>query len=142
MRRSSRTGREQRRIKNFEGERSVCPVQADSSQQETVEANENIPDTIRYFQSHNVRKRPNPTSLFRIRSSDIFNGSKDQRMGVICRRVGRSWEGLLPRVDVGGMLELYPAEKVSSSARNPRFGNKAALLECLWFVVQEVDNGI
>ena len=63
-------------------------------------------------------------------------------MGVVSRRVGRIRENLFPRVDIRRKLELYPAEKVCSGARNPRLGNKTALLECTWFVAKEVDNGI
>ena len=59
-------------------------------------------------------------------------------MGVVSRRVGRIRENLFPRVDIRRKLELYPAEKVCSGARNPRFRDDAAPLERFWLVVKEV----
>ena len=36
-------------------------------------------------------------------------------------------------------MDPYPAEKVLSGAWDPRFGDEEALLECLRFIVYDVD---
>ena len=53
-----------------------------------------------------------------------------------------SWgvgERLLLRFEVFGGKDPCPAEKVLSGAWDPRFGDEEALLECLRFIVYDVE---
>ena len=61
-------------------------------------------------------------------------------MRVVSRRIGWIGESLLPRLEFAGSIERDDEKKVFSGARNPRFRDKTTPLQCLRFVVEEVND--
>jgi len=94
------------------------------------------------LQVHDARKPSDPTTRIRIRRGDGVEAADVQSFGVVGGGGRRIWKFLLPRYQVLFDVEHDFGEKVLSSARDPRFGDKATILECIRVVVQEVDYGI
>ena len=96
--------------------------------------------TIQQFQFHNVAERPNPTISFRDHGNDGPLGANGQRASVMRRRISGVLESLLPCLETSEIPEHDFAKQVFSSARNPRFGDKATPLERFGLVSKEVDD--
>ena len=87
------------------------------------------------LEAHNARKGRDPTALFCIRGRDIRGEPNGQSLGMVGGRGGGVWKCRFPRLEVLRVAEQDVGEKVLSSARNPRFGNEAAVLERVGRVV-------
>ena len=98
--------------------------------------------TVDHTQTCDTRKCLNPTILFCVCCRKASGALDQQGTRVIRGGVGRIRECRLPRLEGFGRRELDIGEEVLSSARNPRLGDEAAVPECLWFIVQVVDDMI
>ena len=79
-------------------------------------------------------------TTFRICRRGSPRATNRRGVGVVRRRVGWTGERLLPRFKVFCGKGPYPAKKMFLGAWDPRFGDEAALLECLWSIVYDVDD--
>ena len=95
-----------------------------------------------HVQVHSARKGPNPAALVRVRRRDDLRAPNHQGVRVVRRGIGGIQEGFLPRFEVFWGREIDIGEKMLSDARDPWFGDDAAIPQRLWFVMQEVDDVI
>ena len=61
---------------------------------------------------------------------------------MIGRGICRIRESFLPHLEVNSIIKLDVVEKVLSGAWDPGFRDETAVLECLRFIAQEINNGI
>ena len=69
----------------------------------------------------------------------IREATYPQGVDAVHMRVGRIGKRL-PRFEVFGRKGPNRAESLLSGAWEPRFGDEVAFLECLWFIVYDVDD--
>ena len=99
--------------------------------------------TILDVQFHNIGEYPNPIIPFLNHGNDDLHGvTERQRASVISRRIGRIRNSALPGLEIRGVPEDDPTEKMFSGARNPRFRYEAAPFERLRLVMKGVDDVI
>ena len=99
-----------------------------------------VETTTVHLQPHDTRKGANPTTLFRICHCDNLRALNRKDVCMVRRGVGRIRERRLPRLEAFGRRKLDVGEEVLSGTRNPRFGDEAAIPECIRFIVQVVDD--
>jgi hypothetical protein len=90
-------------------------------------------------QMYEVAKGADPTTHILICGDDNRNAANVEVERVVCGRVGRVRERLLPQLDVRFRgVKFDASEEVDPCSMNPRFGDEAARLERCHFVVQMI----